>query len=85
MQNATKNRKKIAPVICAAIVIAILLVYLGIFLFPVLGEELGGGIAIIVLIIFAASLLAVIGGVVLALRQRLKEIEGGEEEDAKQY
>ena len=28
---------------------------------------------------------AIGGGVVAALRQRLQEIEGGEEEDAKQY
>ncbi len=85
MQADTKNRKKIAPIICAGVVIALLLIYLMILLFPVLGQEIGDGLAIAVLIICALSLLAVIGGVILALRQRLKEIEGGEEEDAKKY
>ena len=85
MQNGTKKKKMVAPIICAAVVIALLLIYLLIFLFPVLGAEIGDGLAIAVLIICALSLIAVIGGVILALRQRLKEIEGGEEEDAKQY
>ncbi len=85
MQNGTKNRKKIAPVICAAVVIALLLVYLMLFLYPVLGAQVGDGLAVAVLVICALSLLGVIGGVILALRQRLKEIESGEEEDAKKY
>ncbi len=85
MQGDTKNRKRIAPIICAGVVIALLLSYLTIFLYPVLGAEVGDGLAIAVLIICALSLLAVIGGIILALRQRLKEIEGGEEEDAKKY
>lgn len=85
MQNDTKKRKRIAPIVCAGVVIALLLVYLMIFLYPVLGAEVGDGLAIAVLIICALSLLAVIGGVILALRQRLKEIEGGEEDDAKKY
>lgn len=85
MQGDTKNRKKVAPIVCAGVVIALLLIYLMIFLFPVLGAEIGDGLAIAVLVICALSLLAVIGGVILALRQRLKEIEGGEEEDAKKY
>ena len=85
MQNDTKKRKKIAPVICAGVVIALLLVYLMIFLYPVLGAEVGDGLAVIILIACALAILAVIGGVILALRQRLKEIEGGEEEDARKY
>jgi len=34
---------------------------------------------------YGLIIVAVIIGVIFALRQRLKEIEGGEEEDAKQY
>ena len=85
MQNDTKNKKRIAPIVCAAVVIALLLVYLMLFLYPVLGAEMGDGLAVVVLIVCALAILAVIGGVLLALRQRLREIEGGEEEDAKQY
>lgn len=85
MQSDIKKRKRVAPIVCAAVVIALLLVYLIVFLVPVLGAEVGDGLAIALLMICALSLLAVIGGVVLALRQRLREIEVGEEEDAKQY
>lgn len=85
MQNDTKRRKRVAPIVCAVVVIALLLIYLIIILFPVLGAEIGDGMAIAVLIICALALLTVIGGVILALCQRLKEIEGGEEENAKKY
>lgn len=83
MQNSTK--KKLAPILCAGIVIALLLAYLAVFLYPVLGAELGDAVAVVVLILAALGILAVVGGVALALGQRLKEIEGGEEEDAKKY
>ena len=38
-----------------------------------------------ILILYALVLLAVIVGVVIALIQRLREIERGEEEDARKY
>lgn len=38
-----------------------------------------------ILIVYGLLIVAVILGVLAALRQRLKEIESGEEEDAKQY
>lgn len=41
--------------------------------------------AILFLLIYGVLGGAVLIGVVLALRQRLKEIEGGEEDDAAQY
>lgn len=85
MRNDTKKYKKAAPIICAGVVIVLLLIYLMLFLYPVLGAEMGDGLAVVVLVICAVAILAVIGGVILALRQRLKEIEGGEEEDARKY
>lgn len=85
MQNDTKKKKRLAPILCAAIFIVLLLIYLIAFLFPLLGAEVGDGVAIAVLLIGVISLLAIIGGIILALHQRLKEIEGGEEEDAQQY
>ena len=39
----------------------------------------------VILILYALVLLAVIVGVVIALIQRLREIERGEEEDARKY
>lgn len=85
MRNDIKKRKRLAPILCAAIVIAFLLAYLMVFLYPILNEELGNGIAVLLMILCVLALLAVIGGVILALRQRLREIEGGEEELARKY
>ena len=48
-------------------------------------EAYGDGIAIGFLAVYGLVLVAVIVGVLAALGQRLKEIEGGEEEDAKKY
>jgi len=41
--------------------------------------------ALIFLLLYGGLIVAVVFGVIAALRQRLKEIEGGEEEDAKKY
>lgn len=83
MQNATEN-KKLAPVICALAVIVIMAVYIAVMIYPML--EARGNIALI--LFFAVYILmtaGVIVGVILALRQRLKEIDGGEEEEAKKF
>lgn len=86
MQKGTNRRSvKMAAIICAAVVIVILLIYLAVFLFPVLGGGEGSWVVIGVLALCTASILLLIGGIITALRQRLKEIESGEEEDAKRY
>lgn len=84
MRKSTK--KKIAPVVMTVLVIAyvaplmaIVLAAMGLWsggetvnvMFPLLCWLIAGG--------------AVIVGVVKALRQRLREIDGGEEEDASRY
>ena len=85
MQNDIKKSKKKAPIICAAVVIAILGIFLATILFPLIGEVMGKALAVGFLLIYGGVIIAAIVGVVAALRQRLQEIEGGEEEDAKQY
>jgi len=85
MQDATKKNKKKAPILCAAVVIAFLGVFLATILFPLIGEAYGQLMAVGFLVIYGLLIVAVIFGVLAALRQRLKEIEGGEEEDAKKY
>ena len=52
---------------------------------PLFDAGTGAGVAIGILVLYAGFILAVIVGVLLALRQRLREIERGEEEDAKKY
>ena len=58
---------------------------LGALLLPLLDVGSGDGGAVVILILYALVLLAVIVGVVIALIQRLREIERGEEEDARKY
>ena len=85
MQNDTKRSKKKTPIICAAVVIAFLGIFLATILFPLIGEVMGESLAVGFLLIYGGVIVAAIVGVVAALRQRLQEIESGEEEDAKQY
>lgn len=85
MQNDIKKSKKKAPIICAAVVIAFLGTFLATILFPLIGEVMGEALAVGFLLIYGGVIVAAIVGVVAALRQRLQEIESGEEEDAKQY
>lgn len=85
MQNDTKRKKRKASAICATIVIAILGTFLATIVFPLIGETHGQRLAFLFLVIYGGGILAVMIGILLALRQRLKEIENGEEEEAKQY
>jgi len=85
MQNDIKIQKKKGPVICASVVIGLLGIILATVLFLLIGETYGELLAVGFLLIYGGLIVAVILGVLLALRQRLKEIKGGEEEDAKQY
>lgn len=86
MQDTTnKKSRKRAPIICATIIIGILALFLATFIYPLLGASYGEVIALVVLIIYGLAILAVITGILLALRQRLKEIEGGEEDEARKY
>lgn len=88
MQNTTeqsKRLKKIAPILCAGAVIAFLGVYLATLLYPLLTDAFSDSVVTVVLVFYGLLIVAVIAGVLAALAQRLKEIDGGEEEDAKQY
>lgn len=83
MQDTT--RKKRAAILCAVVVIAILGIYLAAFLYPLLGASFGENMAVGILLAYGLLIAAVILGVLMALRQRLKELNSGEEEDAKKY
>ena len=86
MPNATNlNKKKKAPIICAVIIIGLLGILLGIVIYPILTEANGELAAICIIALYGILILATIIGIIIALKQRLKEIEGGEEEDAKKY
>lgn len=78
-----KNIKR-GAIISALAVAVFLLAYLALLAAAVLElpEDTAG---LIVLAFVGAVFLAVLVGVFLALRQRLKEVDSGEEEDAKKY
>lgn len=78
-----RTKAKLAAGGCAAAVIAYLLLYLGSILYGIALEREWAVLGI--LGVYGLLLLAVIVGVVIALRQRWKEIDMGEEEIAKQY
>ena len=78
-----KNNKKKAPIISACVIIGILTIFLATVILPLIKEVYGFLIAIVILGIYGIAVIAVIIGVSIALHQRLKEIESGEEEEAK--
>ncbi len=79
------TNKKRAPILCAAIMIVLLTLFIVTIIFPIFREGDGILAAIIILAVYTVVIVAVIVGILIALRQRLREIEGGEEEDAKKY
>ena len=84
MTMEKKSKKKVA-VIAALVMIALMTLYLMGIVIPLVRETMGVGVAVTILVIYGAVILASIVGVTLALRQRLKEIESGEEDEAKRY
>ena len=86
MRNTTddRNKKRLAALLCAllfgglagAIALVLLLSWLGAGI---------GGAAGLILLLYALVYLAIAVGVGLALRQRWREIEGGEEDEARKY
>lgn len=83
--NSDKRRQRTAPLACAAAAVAFLGLFLAALLLPLTDTGSGDTAAIVILALYALVILAMIAGILTALRQRLREIEGGEEEDASQY
>ena len=80
-----KNHKKRASIISAGVIIVLLAVFVGFILFPLISEMGGMLFAVMLLLLYIGGIVAVIVGILAALRQRLEEIESGEEEEAKKY
>ena len=84
MSESKKSRKR-GSILSAVVIIAVLAVFVGFILFPLLSGFAGMFFAWMLLLFYAGGILAVIFGVIAALRQRLEEIERGEEDEAKKY
>lgn len=87
MQNNTKRKKKIAPIVIAVIVCLYMapIVFFMLAAFWGLIKEENTFAVLPILLLYAAVGLAVIGGILYAMHQRLKEIDSGEEEEACKY
>ena len=83
--SGSKENKKRGSILSAAVIISLLAVFVGCILFPLINEMAGMFFAAVLLLFYAGGIIAVIFGVIAALRQRLEEIERGEEEEAKKY
>ena len=76
-----KSKKKIAPIIITIAVILFSIAYISLFVvLAVSSPEL-----IIMSAIAIVIYLSVCVGIILALRERIKEINGGEEDEALKY
>ena len=84
MRNNTK--KKIGPIVVAAIVVLYVapLVVMVAMAAGFLGANQGMGV-VPFLLLYAAAGGAVIVGILTAMAQRLREIDGGEEDEASKY
>ena len=83
MRNTTDKQR--GAIACAALGIGFFSVILAVILVPLVGEAYGDVMVWIFLLVYGGIILAIILGIAAALRQRLRELESGEEEDAKQY
>lgn len=79
-------KKKIAPVVIAILVVVYVLPLVAMVAYAagLLGSEGGWGV-LPFLLLYAAVGGAVIVGVLAAMAQRLREIDGGEEDEASKY
>ena len=86
MRSYTEKRPgRLAPVLAALATVAVVLIFVGTLLWTFLAAGGMDTIGVGIMAIYVLIGLAVIGGVLAAMVQRLREIAGGEEEDARKY
>lgn len=84
MHDTTKLKKR-GAIISAAVCGVITLLYIAVIAFALSGEDSESTLVWIFTGVYLFAMGAVLIGVMAALRQRLKEIEGGEEDAARIY
>jgi choline-glycine betaine transporter len=86
MRNGTNKKKTVAPILCAGAVLLMLMVVLALMAYPFFAARMEEQLVLMLLFgLYSLMIVAMIVGVLMALCQRLREIRGGEEEDAKKY
>ena len=83
--NTEKRPGRLAPVLAALATVAVVLIFVGTLLWTFLAAGGMDTIGVGIMAVYVLIGLAVIGGVLAAMVQRLREIAGGEEEDARKY
>ncbi len=83
--NTDRKPSRLAPVLAALGTILVVFILVGTMLWAFLSAGGADTIAVGVMALYGVVGLAVVGGVLAALIQRLREIKRGEEEDAKKY
>ena len=76
---------RLAPVLAAVGVTAVVFVFVGTLLWAFLAAGGADTFVIGIIAIYVLAGVAVVAGVIAAMVQRLREIDKGEEEDAKRY
>ena len=83
--NTDRKPSRLAPVLAALGTILVVFILVSTMLWAFLSAGGADTIAVGVMALYGVVGLAVVGGVLAALIQRLREIKRGEEEDAKKY
>jgi len=85
--NSEQRKKRVAPIVVTVLVLLYMVPLLAASILAAVAFIRQGecGAALLFLLFYGAIGGAVVAGILLALRQRLREINGGEEEDASQY
>lgn len=84
MRKNTKSSGRTAAIVAALGTTVVVLLFFGSVLWVML-EEGPIPAAVGIMIVYAVLAVAIVLGVLRAMVQRLREIQGGEEEDARKY
>ena len=85
MQKNINKSKKTAPIICALFFTVFLSLVLAWIIFPLIKNLWNLSVAVAFLGVYGLLVVGMIVGIFMALVQRLREIDSGEEEEAKKY
>ena len=84
MQNNTKPNRRTGAIAAALGTALVVILFFGSLLWVMVEEDPLPAV-IGIMAVYALLAVAIVAGVLCAMVQRLREIEGGEEEDARKY
>ncbi len=84
MQNSTRPHRRAGAITAALVTALVVILFFGSLLW-VMAEEEPIPAVTGMMVVYALLAVAIVAGVLGAMVQRLREIKGGEEEDARKY